>query len=242
MHAHAHAHSDSNSSIQVYSGLGGARANDDSIILQGSIYSGFEQGRARLSIGIKPAFSELNVSSGLTALVRQPYLYVAGADAFNDTEGTLMQTDVMQVHIAQGNQQACPTGFVLTLTNDSAVGGRPGECVQCKPGFYSLSPLAGPTDLEPGCLQCPVGANCMAGGAVVTADASWWLMEEEEESSSGARRTEGTRNKKFQPYKCPVPGDCQENNTCVEGKTGVACGKCLDNHVLQVRDAMHVPR
>ena len=160
-HTHIQTHSDSNSSIQVYTGLGGARENDDSVSLLGSIYSGFKQGRAQLSIGIKPAFSELNVSTGRTALLRQPFLYVAGADAFNDTEGGLMQTDVMHVHIAQGNQQACPSGFVLMLTNDSAVSGRPGECVRCKPGTYSLSPLAGPTDLEPGCLACPVGANCL---------------------------------------------------------------------------------
>ena len=34
-------------------------------------------------------------------------------------------------------------------------------------------------------------------------------MEEEEESSSGARRAEAPQNKKFKPYKCPVPEDCQ---------------------------------
>lgn len=147
--------SDSNSSVQVYSALNGKRVNDDSVTIQGSIYSGFVRGEASLSIAVKPSFS--NISGGRTELLRQPFLYIAGNDALNKTAGSSMQTPVYLVHLAQGDQSPCPQGAVLTLSNGSLQGfGRFGECTLCKAGTYSLSPLAGPSSSEPGCFSCPV--------------------------------------------------------------------------------------
>jgi Ca2+-binding EF-hand superfamily protein len=246
--------SDSNSSIQVYSAMNGARTTDMSISIEGSIYSGFVQGRAQLKISVKPSFSELNMSTKYTALLLRPYLYVAGADAFSDTEGAVMQSEVMQMHIAQGYQQVCPTGYVLSLTNGL---NNPGGCMKCKAGSYSLSPLAGPPPedcppntankdkeclaTEPGCFKCPVGATCLAGGADVTAQKSWWLVEEEVEDSSASRREEANLNKVFQPYKCPNPESCLTENECAKNRTGVACGKCRKHYVMQAGSCIPCP-
>jgi Ca2+-binding EF-hand superfamily protein len=246
--------SDSNSFIQLYSALNGARTTDMSIIIEGSVYSGFVQGRAQLKISVKPSFSELNMSTKYTALLLRPYLYVAGADAFSDNEGAVMQSEVMQMHIAQGYQQVCPTGYVLSLTNGL---NNPGGCIKCKAGSYSLSPLAGPppedcppnTEIkdkkcpatEPGCFKCPVGAICLAGGADVTAQESWWLVEEEVEDSSASRREEANLNKVFQPYKCPDPETCLTKNDCANNRTGVACGKCREHYARQAGTCIPCP-
>ena len=156
--------SDSSSAVQVYSALNGDLINDGNISFLGSIYSGFKRGHAELFIGIKPTFS--NWKGGSTTLLQQPFIYIEGGDSLNNSAGASMQTEVLQVHIAQGYQLACPIGSILTISNPNK-SSSPGECSQCKPGFYSLGPLAGtdendakifdPDALAPGCFECPPG-------------------------------------------------------------------------------------
>jgi len=224
----------------------------------GSIYSGFVKGQANLTIAVKPSFSHLN--STYTALLSQPYLYVKGADAFNETEGAMMQTAVLQVHIAQGYQQPCPIGFYLELSESRIPSlkllSTPGACIKCEPNEYSLSPLAGPnrTDRKcvcplpsdpnctecPSCFDCPVWLVCK-GGANVSAKEKFWMVEEnvlEVQDNRRSRRQEAVPgavlHKIFQPYRCPNPKFCANNNTCDKNSTGEACGKCNFNHVMQV--------
>ncbi len=66
----------------------------------------------------------------------------------------------------------CPRGHILQLEHaeNKGVLAKPGSCVLCSPGTYSLSPLArSPTNPDtPSCFKCPAGADCSAGGDHVT--------------------------------------------------------------------------
>jgi hypothetical protein len=104
---------------------------------------------------------------------QQPYLYLKGADI---ATGKVMQTNVYSVHLASGYQPVCPPGFVLSL--DVAAGPRPGSCTPCRPGSYSIRPLApAPRSTDPSCLNCPAGGDCSAGGDVVSfVKGNWSIM------------------------------------------------------------------
>jgi len=162
---------DSSSSLQLLS----ARDRkigvpDPGILLLGSVFSGFQQGRAEFAIGVKPTFASTSVLTGTTTLLRQPFLYIAGTDFQTNAA---MQTPAFKVHIAHGNQSVCPPGSVLAL-DQAAVG----ECTRCKPGSYSLSPLVGPAySTVPGCLNCPAGGNCLQGGNAVAFALGNWSIE-----------------------------------------------------------------
>jgi predicted Zn-ribbon and HTH transcriptional regulator len=145
---------DSSSSLQVFSSLNGARgANDASVSFLGSIFSGFENGRAHFSIGVKPTFSSLSELEGRTALLRQPFLYISGTDV---ATGAAMQTDVLQVHLSTLNRSACRRGSVLVRDSTDTLP-TPGACVLCSPGKYSVKALTGV------CLVCPPSATCFNG-------------------------------------------------------------------------------
>ena len=137
---------DSSSSLQVFPARDGERdANDESVSFLGATITVFEKGRAHLPIAVKPTFASPVVSriEVRTALLRQPYLYMAGTDV---ATGIPMQTNVVQVYLALTNRSAssvCPTGYVLTLDTDNAAG-RPGGCTRCKSGSHSLNSLVGP--------------------------------------------------------------------------------------------------
>ena len=55
---------DSSSSLQIHSALEGRRINDASVGFLGSIFSGFEAGRAIFTIAVKPTFSNISSLEG----------------------------------------------------------------------------------------------------------------------------------------------------------------------------------
>jgi hypothetical protein len=84
------------------------------------------------------------------------------------------------------------------------------------------------------CTPCPkpaASANC-SGQMKVTSLAGWWL-EKEVEGVQESRSQGGEIKHVFRAYKCD-PGACRANNTCAYNRTGVVCGRCDPNHVLQV--------
>jgi len=101
------------------------------------------------------------------------------------------------------------------------------------------------TKLADFCKACPVPFTSVTceGGDTVIAQEGWWLVEEEEEQDKDAnlsRRSFATMAKKYKTYQCE-PGFCLRNNTCANGRSGVACGSCPDGSVLQVGICMQCP-
>jgi hypothetical protein len=153
---------DSSSSLQVYSAFAGTKVDDDSVAFLGSIFSGFQSGRAVFSIGVKPTFASVSVLDRYAELQREPFLYVKGTDL---TTGAVMETAPQQVHLSSGKRTVCPVGSALVL--EPSVGSetvmtdpRPGTCKVCDSGFYNVNPLTGR------CLACPPLTMCINGEAL----------------------------------------------------------------------------
>jgi hypothetical protein len=151
---------DSLSTLQLYTALDGKKINDNSVaFLGGSIFSGFQRGRAVFSSGVKPTFVSVSVADGRTELQRPSYLYFKGTDL---TTGRIMETDPQQVHLSSGNRTVCPVGSALLLepslgSDNVMTDSRPGTCKVCDSGFYNVNPLTGR------CLPCPPSAICING-------------------------------------------------------------------------------
>ena len=154
---------DSTSALQAYSSLGGTLATDPQVLFLGSSIAGLQAGRAQFSVAVKPTFSTLDAASGKTELVSQPFLYLEGKDV--TTQDTMRST---VIPIVLSSLQACALGSVLSLDAGSTFP-RAGACTVCKPGSYSLDPLASPSGIgaDPACFNCPAGGDCTAGGNTV---------------------------------------------------------------------------
>jgi hypothetical protein len=168
---------DSSSSLQVYSAVAGTKVNDITVAFLGSIFSGFQGGRAVFSVGVKPTFVSVSAADGRTELQRPPYLYFKGTDL---TTGVVMETDPQQVHLAVQNKTVCAPGSVLSLDPGANANTFPraGACKACRPGTYSLDALASPagTGQDPDCFNCPAGGDCRAGGEIVKFDKGHWTQ------------------------------------------------------------------
>ena len=90
-----------------------------------------------------------------------------------------MQSEVMLLNLQQGDS-VCPQGYILVLDQNGATNGS-AACSFCKPGTYSINPLAGPTTGTPACFVCPAGGDCTKGGADVqfNKNGSWAVMRGE---------------------------------------------------------------
>ena len=151
---------DSSSKLQLYSALAGEKSNDDSIsFVGGTVFSGFQEGQALFSIGIKPTFTSVSISDKYSELHRSPFLYAQGIDFFS---GAAIETKPQEVHLASRNRTVCPVG--LALVRDSSTGPgtdlRPGMCTACTEiaeNTYNSNPLTGE------CLACPPSAYCSNG-------------------------------------------------------------------------------
>ena len=136
----------------------------------------------------------------------------------------------------------CPAGYALLRKQNNP---QSDSCVLC-PGSsengYSLQPARwsgneSDTGLDFFCEPCPQPGTSVlcSAGTTVTSEEGWWLVQEEAEIQT--RRDVPSTNAVFKTYKCD-PGVCLRNNTCLAGRTGVTCGRCPDNHVLQVRNKL----
>lgn len=126
----------------------------------------------------------------------------------------------------------CPPAFALIRRQETPEGD---HCLEC-PG-YSLYPAVWPdnksaTVLLDYCKPCPepFGSASCDGLNKVSALPGWYLATQL--VSSKDRRKEAAR-KEYSTYRCD-PGVCLGNNECANGRTGVVCGSCPDNHVLNV--------
>jgi hypothetical protein len=112
------------------------------------------------------------LSQRLVRLEYRPSIYFEGLDAQN---GLTMFSDITSLDLMQG-ADVCPAGYVLVLDHPNATTS-PAVCTLCRPGTYSINPLAFAPDAKiatPACLSCPAGGDCTKGGADVTFAVGGW--------------------------------------------------------------------
>jgi len=134
----------------------------------------------------------------------------------------------------------CPRGHALLRTESLPQADTCEVCPGTADTGYSLTDAVwngneNETGLAFFCNTCPRPAHSVTcrGSSQVEAKAGWWLVEEEVVTSDDRRSSTTVPLRMFKTYQCD-PAVCEVNNTCASGRTGVACGSCPDNHVLQV--------
>ena len=163
--------SDSASVLQAILALDRAGGSDQSASIVGSSLAQLSRGVAEFIFAIQPTFSNVDLEQNLVTL-NQIYFYLAGSDS---QAALSMTSDVMPLNLQQG-LKVCPAGYILVLNQPSATEG-PGVCEFCKPGTYSLNPLAhmiGSLSDAPGCINCPAAGICTAGGSQVQFKVGFW--------------------------------------------------------------------
>jgi hypothetical protein len=191
---------DSTSTLQAYTGVKNIRAlvyssendlnsalmiePDPLVILLVSTIARLQAGRAYFSLELKPTFESSSISFGKRPelmIGRTPHLYLKGEDA--TIQGT-MTSELIPIPLSL---TPCPQGSVLSLDPGDCTPSqdclskypRRGVCAVCKPGTYSLDPLASPHGFgtDPACLKCPAGGDCTAGGSIVQFKRGDWFEE-----------------------------------------------------------------
>ena len=134
---------------------------------------------------------------------------------------------------------SCPAGYKMLRRQNLPAGD---ECKRCETGFYRLEPVRWPgldAEVSDSCISCPPGVDCR-GGNISESEVGWWLKIQQVKP---ARRRDARRDNvtlKIVGYKCD-PGVCKGNNKCDKNRSGVVCGGCPDNHVLQVATCVKCP-
>lgn len=169
--------SDSTTILQVRTYHNKSDQPDSILSMLGTSAVQLEQGTATFPIQLKPSYSLIMCTSGTTVLQRDPYLFFSGQDA--EVPSNLIMSSTFPVLIS-GGFDICPQGYVLSFDTPNVRKG-PAQCQRCPAGKYSLLPLAGRDGLsdsiDPACLNCPAGGNCLLGGNNVTFALGTWIQD-----------------------------------------------------------------
>ena len=172
-------YSDSSSILEVYSVVNMVNGNSDPSSSPFNFISGntevkMQRGKAVFSINIQPTFSSVSFEKSLTSLESTPLLYFKGIDS---QTMRVMHSEVFSLPLSSG-KAVCPPGYVLSQSEGSDANGS-AVCAFCKPGTYSLDPLApapGSHSKSPSCFNCPAGGNCLDGGGHVNFSVGVWVV------------------------------------------------------------------
>ena len=172
-------YSDSSSILEVYSVVNMVNGNSQPSSSPFNFISGYtvvqlQRGKAVFSINIQPTFSNISFEKSLTSLESTPLLYFKGIDS-QTMRG--MHSEVLTLPLSSG-KAVCPPGYVLSLSEDNEANAF-AACTFCKPGTYSLDPLApapGSHSKSPACFNCPAGGNCLNGGDHVNFSVGVWVV------------------------------------------------------------------
>ena len=159
--------SDSSSGLKVLSA--GAQSASGQFSVAGSLFSVTEAGVSSFDIALQPAFKQ--DANHVWQRQNTPKLYFTLADS-----QALASSTSAAVEIVFG-VNLCPPGYILALDFSVFAGAQVGACSQCKPGTYSVDPLAGVTSQAPSCLKCPAGGVC-SGGSDVAFPLGEWVVSE----------------------------------------------------------------
>ena len=135
--------SDSSSGLTVSTSYSGQLVADPSINLAGQAFAQLNNGRATFEISVAPSFTEISAPAGVTTILRQPSVYFQGTD---EISGHTMRSKIKKIVLHTGSS-VCPSGHILSLA-ESVQDARLGTCTFCRPGTYSVKPLAGPTSSD----------------------------------------------------------------------------------------------
>ena len=164
--------SDSSSVLEAIPALNGTGGEDQSTTILGSAVTKLSGGVASFLFAVKATFSSINYGQQSVSLFAPIFLSITGQDL---ESGVQMGSSLVPVHVQQGVAM-CPRGFILVPDEEGKVNG-PAVCTLCRPGSYSLSPLAqSPGSLinSPSCLSCPAGCDCLLGGADIQCGLGSW--------------------------------------------------------------------
>ena len=153
--------SDSSSVLQVVLASDSSRLTDTSVSIVGSSLAQLSRGVAQFLFAVQPTFSKIDVLSGLALINNHSYFYLEGSDSQAPLS---MISDLVILNLHQG-QTVCPSGDILVPYEQGATSG-PAVCQTCKPGTYSIHPLARAlaSQLTPSCIDCPAAGMCTKGG------------------------------------------------------------------------------
>ena len=143
----------------------------DAVSIVGPSLAQLTRGVAKFLFAVEPTFSKIDLNNQSAILSGQIYFYLNGSDS---QAGSLMTSSLMPLDLEQG-QNVCPAGYILVLSQDE-LNEVAAVCQLCKPGTYSLRPLAHMpgSALTPSCINCPAGGICTKGGDDVQFEVGTW--------------------------------------------------------------------
>jgi len=222
--------SDSSSVLESIPALNGTPGVDLRTSILGSAVSKMSGGVASFQFAVKATFSRIDYSKQMVSLIAPIFLNLTGPDM---ESGVQMELGWVTVHVQQG-PGVCPRGHILVPDKDGEVDG-PAVCTLCRPGSYSLSPLAGSsTNSSPSCLSCPIGCDCVLGGSNIQNKSGLWEAVEgvyrviscpagSQLINSTAGTSQGTFSNSLQQCKACLPGQYiinPDTDTCQECPPG----------------------
>ena len=166
--------SDSSSVLEATPASNRTQGLDQRTTVLGSAVSRMSDGAASFLFAVKAAFSRIDYVRQSVSLFAPIFLSITGQDL---ELGVQMESGWVPIPVQQG-VGVCPRGYILVPDQDGEVNGS-AMCTLCRPGFYSLSPLAqselsGSSINSPSCLSCPAGCKCAFGGADIHCEPGEW--------------------------------------------------------------------
>ena len=164
--------SDSSSLLQAIPLLANTEETDARTSILGSAVGKMINGVASFLFAVKATFTKIDYVRQSASIFTPIFLSFEGTDS---TSGLTIKSGLVPLSVQQGVEM-CPQGYVLLLDQQDEFNGS-AVCTLCKPGSYSLSPLAhmpGSTSETPSCLSCPAGCNCIQGGAEIQCSIGTW--------------------------------------------------------------------
>ena len=162
--------SDSTSVLQVV--VGSSDEQGPAAII-GSSLAQLTHGMAKLQFAVQPTFSFISVQNESALLSGACSFYMDGSDS---EAGGDMVSDIIPLNVQQG-PEVCPPGYILLPDTSQQVATKgPAVCQLCKPGTYSILPLARVpgSGMTPSCIDCPAAGICTKGGDEVKFEVGNW--------------------------------------------------------------------
>ena len=147
---------------------------DPHTLIIGSAVSKMSAGVVSFLFSVKTTFANINYANQTTLLVAPVFLSLT-SQVVDAESGLKMNSGLVPVRVQQG-AHVCPPGYILVPDQQGAVNGM-AVCTLCKPGTYSVNPLAhlpGFSIDSLSCFSCPVGCDCTEGGADIRCTPGLW--------------------------------------------------------------------
>ena len=166
--------SDSSSVLEAIPALpGNGEIDPHTSIVESAVFK-LSGGVAWIQFAVKATFSVIDYDKKFTSIYAPIFLNLI-SEGVDSLSGQQMKSGLVPVNVQQGGS-VCPPGFILLSDpQGKANGAAAAVCTLCKPGSYSVSPLARLPDSDsPSCLDCPIGCHCNGGGEDIHCNTGFW--------------------------------------------------------------------